>query len=171
LKGKDISFAGIITEVRNGTTKTGNPYSTVTFEDFSDSLKLMFFSKDYLEYSKYFNVGYALYLKGKVQPKPFGENPELEIKIKSIVMLANVREDMVKSISIIVPVQMVTDKLITEIKTYTNQSKGKVELKFKIVDKSENLFVDLYSRNQRIELSDEFISYLHENVDIDFKLN
>jgi hypothetical protein len=131
----------------------------------------MFFSKDYLEYNKYFNVGYALLFRGKIQPKPFGDNPELEIKIKSIDMLANVRDDMVKSISIVVPLQIVNDKLITEIKTHTDNAKGKVELKFKIVDRSENLFVDLYSRSQRINITGDFISYLQKNADLEFKLN
>jgi len=86
-------------------------------------------------------------------------------------MLANVRDDMVKSISIVVPLQIVNDKLITEIKTHTDNAKGKVELKFKIVDRSENLFVDLYSRSQRINITGDFISYLQKNADLEFKLN
>ena len=171
LKGKDISFAGIIKEVKNGTTKNGKPYSAITIEDYSDSIKLLFFSNDYLEFNKYFNMGYALYFKGKVQPKAYGDISELEIKIKSIDMLANIRSDTVKSISIMLPVQLVTNELITEIKSFTDNKKGKVELKFKIIDRSENITIDMFSRNQRIDLSEDFISYLQNREDIEFRLN
>lgn len=170
LNGRDISFSGIITEVRNGTTKTGKPYGAISIEDYSDSYKLMFFSNDYLEFNKYFTVGYALYFKAKVQARPYGD-AELEIKVKAINMLANVREEMVKSISIVVPVQYVTDELITEIKAHTDNVKGKVLLKFKLIDKTENLSVDLYSRTQKIILSQELINYLKQREELDFRLN
>ncbi len=170
LNGRDISFAGIITEVRSGITKTNKPYGSITIEDYTDSHKIMFFSNDWVDYSKYCILGYALYFKAKVQPRPFGDN-ELEIKMKSINMLANIREEMVKSISIVVPVQLVTDELITELKAHTDNTKGKVELKFKIIDREENIAVDMHSRGQRIDLTDELLSYLKMREEIDFKLN
>jgi len=169
INGKDVTFAGIITEVRAGTTKTGKPYGSIILEDFSDSHKMLFFSNDWIEFNKYFVVGYSLLMKGKIQPKPFGDN-ELEIRVKTISMLANVREEMVKSISIIVPVQYITDELIMELKECTNH-KGKVELHFKVFDKTENITVDLFSRTQRITLSDELMNYLENCEDVDFRLN
>jgi DNA polymerase III subunit alpha len=170
LNGKDISFAGIITEVRNGTTKTGKPYGSVTIEDYSDSYKLMFFSNDFLEFNKYFTVGYSLLFKAKVLPRPYGD-AQLEIKVKSIIMLANVREELVKSISIVVPVQSVTDELITELKAHTDNGKGKVELKFKVIDRKDNISIDMYSRLQRINLSEELIAYLKQRDEIEFRLS
>jgi DNA polymerase-3 subunit alpha len=132
---------------------------------------MMFFGNDYLEYNKYFTIGFALYFKGKVQTRSYGDNNELEIKLKSIDMLSNVRKEMVKSISIILPVQLITDGLITDIKSLTDNTRGKVELKFKIIDVSENLSVDLSSRNQRIDLSDDFMSYLQRHEELNFKFN
>jgi DNA polymerase-3 subunit alpha len=170
LNGRDISFAGIITEVRTGTTKTGKPYGSIIIEDYTDSYKMMFFGNDFIDYNKYFMMGYALYFKGKVQQRPYGEN-ELEIKVKSINMLANIREEMVKSISIVVPIQLVTEELITELKAHTNSTKGKVELKFKIIDREENMAVDMHSRGQRIDLTEELLTYLRMREEIDFRLN
>lgn len=170
LNGRDLSFAGIITEVRNGTTKTGKPYGAITIEDYSDSHKLMFFSNDFLEFNKYFAMGYGLYFKAKVQARPYGD-AELEIKIKSINMLSNLRDELVKSISIVVPVQDVTDELITEIKAHTDNVKGKILLKFKLIDKTENLSVDLYSRTQKIVLTEELITYLKQRDELEFRLN
>jgi DNA polymerase III subunit alpha len=170
LNGKDISFSGMVTEVRTGDTKNGKRYGAVTVEDYTTSYKLMFFGDNWVKNSNYYCQDYALYFKAKVQPRPFGNN-ELEVNIKSVTLLSNVRDEMVKCISIIVPVQLITDELIMELKTHTDNSKGKVELKFKLVDKVDNMVVDLYSRTQRINLTEELIMYLKNRDEIEFKLN
>ncbi|NJK96406.1 MAG: hypothetical protein HC905_17160 [Bacteroidales bacterium] len=85
-------------------------------------------------------------------------------------MLPNVREEMVKSISLVVPLQRVTNQLIMEILQHSD-AKGKITLKFKIVDAVENLAVDLFSRNTRINITEEFINYLRATDGIEFKLN
>lgn len=169
MNGKDITFAGIVTSVRQGTSKNGKPYGIITIEDYTDSYKLMFFSNDYVDNSKYFQTGYSLMFKGRVQGRMFNEN-ELEVKVKTITMLPNVREEMVKSISLIVPVQMVTDQLIAEILQHSD-AKGKITLKFKIIDPKENLAVDLFSRNTRMNITEGFINYLKSSEGIEFKLN
>lgn len=169
LNGKDITFAGIVTSVRQGTSKNGKPYGIITIEDYTDSYKLMFFSNDYVDNSKYFQTGYSLMFKGKIQARMFNES-ELEVKVKTITMLPNVREEMVKSISLIVPVQMVTDQLILEILQHSD-AKGKIMLKFKIIDTNDNLAVDLFSRNTRMNITEGFINYLKSSEGIEFKLN
>jgi DNA polymerase-3 subunit alpha len=85
-------------------------------------------------------------------------------------MLPNVRDEMVKSISLVVPVQMVSDQLIAEILQHSD-AKGKITLKFKIIDTNENLAVDLFSRNTRMNITEGFINYLKSSEGIEFKLN
>jgi DNA polymerase III subunit alpha len=169
LNGKEITFAGIITSVRQGTSKNGKPYGVITIEDYTDSYKLMFFGNDYLDNSKYFQNGFSLLFKGKIQARMYNES-ELEVKVKTINLLPNVREDMVKSISLVVPLQMVTDQLILEIMQHSD-SKGKITLKFKIIDPAESIAVDLFSRNTRINITDKFINYLRSTEGVEFKLN
>jgi len=169
IAGKDITFAGIVTLVRQGTSKNGKPYGVITIEDYTDSYKLMFFSNDYVDNSKYFQAGYSLLFKGKVQPRMYNEG-ELEVKVKNITMLPNVRDEMVKSISLIVPLQMVTDQLMLEVMQHTDV-KGKIVLKFKIIDPAENLAIELFSRNTRINITEGFINYLKSSEGIEFKLN
>jgi tetrahydromethanopterin S-methyltransferase subunit H len=77
---------------------------------------------------------------------------------------------MVKSISLIVPVQMVTDELIMEIMQHSD-AKGAITLKFKIIDPSENIAVDLFSRNMRMNINEGLINYLKNTEGLEFKLN
>jgi DNA polymerase III subunit alpha len=170
LNGKDISFAGLVTEARTGQTKTGKPYGAATIEDYTGAYKLMLFGNDWIKYSNFFVVGYALFIKGKVQPRPYGNN-DLEVSIKSVNMLTDVREQMVKSISIVVPVQLITDDLILVLKEHTDNTKGKAELKFKIIDRDDNMVIELYSRTQKVNITQELIHCLNSFEEIDFKLN
>lgn len=169
LNGKEITFAGIVTSVRQGTSKNGKPYGIITIEDYTDSYKLMFFSNDYLDNSKYFQTGYSLLFKGKVQSRMYNES-ELEVRVKTITMLPNVREEMVRSISLIVPLQLVNEQLIMEIMQHADP-KGKIILKFKIIDPAENLVVDLFSRNTRININEGLVNYLKNMEGIEFRLN
>jgi DNA polymerase-3 subunit alpha len=169
LNGKDLTFAGIVTSVRQGTSKNGKPYGIITIEDYTDSYKLMFFSNDWVDNSKYFQMGYSLLFKGRVQSRMYNE-AELEVKVKSIMMLPNVRDEMVKSISLVVPLQMVTDQLMLEIMQHSD-AKGKIQLKFKIIDTKDNLVVDLFSRNTKVNITESFINYLKSSEGIEFRLN
>jgi DNA polymerase-3 subunit alpha len=172
LNGREICFAGMVTGVHSGMTKTNKPFGSFIVEDYTGAYKIMLFGKDWMEYQKYCTIGYSLFIKAKVQPRAFPPgSTELEVSLKSVSLLAEVREEMVKSVSIIVPVQLVTDELIAELQAHTNQTKGKVELKFKLIDKEEGLTVDLYSRNTRIDLTNELIEYLRNREEIEFKLN
>jgi DNA polymerase-3 subunit alpha len=170
LNGKDISIAGLVTEARTGQTKTGKPYGAATIEDYTGAYKLMLFGNDWIKYSNFFVVGYALYIKGKVQPRQYGNN-ELEVNIKSVNMLTDVREQMVKGISIVVPIQLITDDLILVLKEHTENVKGKAELKFKIIDREDNMVVELYSRTQKVNITQELIHCLNSYEEIDFRLN
>ncbi|MBN1182984.1 MAG: DNA polymerase III subunit alpha [Bacteroidales bacterium] len=172
LKGKDITIAGIVTESAERMTKTGKPFGTMTIEDYTDTFRIVMFSKDYLEFKKFFTKDYSLLLKGKVQENPWKkENPELELKIQSINMLSAVKDDMIKSISLEIPLNGISENLIEEVTNITETKNGSVMLKFIITDREDNMRVELFSRNQKIKLEDKFINYLRSHQEIEYKVN
>ena len=130
---KEVIVAGMVTEARNGTTKTGKPFGSLTVQDYTDSFSFMMFDKDYVEYSKYFTPGLFCAGKGKVQKRRYKEE-ELEVKVSSINLLTSVREEMIKSLSLIIPIESINDKLINELMDHSRESKGSTELKFIVVD-------------------------------------
>jgi DNA polymerase III subunit alpha len=169
LNGRDITMAGIVTETKQATTKTGNLYGAYMLEDYSDTYRVMLFSNDFINFGKYFIKGCSLLIKGKVQQRAY--NNELEFKIKSVSMLSNAREELVKSVSLKVPLSAVSDDLIEQLKSYSDPTKGKIILKFFIYDSTENLTLEMFSRTLKVNLNDNFIHYLKTNSAIEFKLN
>ena len=170
--GKELIIAGLVTNVRNAMTKTGRPFGSITIEDYTDSYRITLFGKDYENFRNYFYQGYSLLIKGSFQTNPWQkENPELEFKVKSMSLLSNVREELINNIQIRISLNDLNNELLDEIKKYTQEKGGKTDLKFYIYDESENLSVQMFSRNQRVNLSNGFVSYLESKPEIEYKVN
>jgi len=172
LNGKEISVAGLVTEVKHLTTKTGRPYGSLIMEDYSDSYKFMLFGKDYEDYRKYLNEGYSLLIKGSVQPNQWKkESTEVEFKIKSMILLNNAREELVRNISLRISLIDLNEKIISEIKNQSDQNKGKTTMKFNIYDEQEGLSIDLFSRNSSVTITDELIEFLNAHPEIEYRVS
>jgi DNA polymerase III, alpha subunit len=169
LRNKDLTFAGMVTNVRNALTKNGKPYGSITIEDYTDSFQLTLFGKDYENFRKFFYNGYSLLIKGKVEPRMYNEN-ELEVRVKGISMLHEVKTEMVKSITIKLPLNSITPELVTELKAATDKHKGQVMLKMKIMDLEEKLALDLFSRGIKVNLDNELLQFLEE-LDLQIAVN
>ena len=132
----------------------------------------MLFNKDYISFQNFFTPGYALLIRAMVQPRPFNNGTvDYELKIREIKMLADVREDMIKSHILTIPLKVIDDKIISELDKYSNQKQGSAKLKFMVHDREENIFIEMFSRTRRVTLSDDLLKFLEDEPEIYFKLN
>jgi len=168
LNGKDVVIAGMVTSAKVAMSKNGNYFGKINIEDYTDSWEMALFGKDFENYRKFCFEGYSLLIKGRVQPKSY--NPaELEYKIKSMHMLSDVKEEMIKMVSITIPLNEVNDSLVDEIRKQAESNKGKIQLKFKVVDPESKISIDLFSRTLRVKLSQKFLTFLQNN-ELEFKV-
>jgi DNA polymerase-3 subunit alpha len=159
----------MVTEARESFGKTGKPYSQIVLTDYTDSYKCFFFAKDYVEYGKYCKPGLYLMVKGVVQNRFGGD--QIEFKINRIELMEEIREKYFKSITVKIPLTNLTGDVIDELERLTLNSKGKSLLKFDIYDLETNMVVNLFSRNTRIEITDELLAYFEKHDDLAFKIN
>lgn len=172
IKGKDVSVAGLVTEVKHLTTKTGRPFGSLIIEDYTDSYKFMLFGKDYEEYRKFLYNGYSLFIKGTVQPNPWKkEITELEFKIKSILLLNNARDELVKNLSIRMSIEDLNEQIISEIHQQSDKNKGKSTLRFNIYDEIEGISVEMFSRSMSVLVSNELIEFLNSHPEIEYRVS
>jgi DNA polymerase-3 subunit alpha len=172
LNGQEVLVAGLVRSHKQAYTKNNKPYGTIMLEDYTDSFRLMLFNKDYIAFQNYFTPGYALLIRGQVQPRPFNNGTvDYELKIKEIRMLADVREDMISSLLVTVPLNSLDEDMINEIDKFAGQKNGSARLKFMVHDREENIYIEMFSRTKKIHIDDELIQYLQEQPEIDFKFN
>jgi DNA polymerase-3 subunit alpha len=169
LKGRELTFIGMVSEARESFGKTGKPYSQIVLTDYTDSYKLFFFAKDYVEYGKYCKPGLYLMVKGVVQNRYGGD--QLEFKVSRMEMMEEIREKYFKSITLKIPLPALTRELVHELASLTQNSKGKTLLKFDIWDPETKMMVNLFSRNTRIEITNDLLAYFEKQDDLAFKIN
>jgi DNA polymerase-3 subunit alpha len=169
IKGRELTLIGMVTESRESLGKTGKPYSQIVLTDYTDSYKCFFFAKDYVEYGKYCKQGLFLLVKGMVQNR-YGTD-QLEFKVSRIELMEEVREKYFKSITVKIPLSVLTGEIIADLERLTLNSKGKSLLRFDIYDLETNMVVNLFSRNTRIEITDDLLAYFEKHDDLVFKIN
>jgi len=167
---KDVIVAGMVIDVKTGISKNGKPYGSFTIQDYTDSFRFMMFDKDYVEHSKFFTVGFYLLVKGKVQKRRFNED-ELELRIKSINLLSSVKDELVKSVTIIIKAEEANSALMEDLLELVKENKGDTELKFVFYDKEEKVSLPMFSRTLKVRLNNELVAYLEDHPSIDFKVN
>ncbi len=169
LKGRELTFAGMVTEAREAFGKTGKPYCHMVLTDYTDSYKIFFFAKDYVDFSKFCKPGLYLLVKGVVQQR-FGQD-QLEFKVSRIEELREVRQNLIKSLTVEMPLPVINAAIVNELESLTAKNKGKVILKFNIWDPETKMTLNLFSRNVRIEINDEILSFFDKYDDLAFKIN
>ncbi len=166
LKVNEICIAGIVISVKNSMTRNGKPYGALTIEDYTDTYTITLFGKDYETFRNYLYEGYPLLIRGKAVVNTWRKD-EMELKVKSILLLSTVRDELIKNILIKIPVVDLTDDVVYNLKKHAEKP-GNVSLRFKIFDPDEKMSVEMYSRSQRIELTNQFIEYLQNKANIEF---
>ena len=168
LYGKDITLGGKVSVAKESISKAGKPWASFTLEDYSGSHEFRLFGKDYEAFMKYLQTGYFLFIKAAVREKfDFAKKSSvpksLEVKIKSISLLGNAKDEILKSITVTLPVSEITQDFVTDIKSILASNIGMVEFRIKLIDKEESLSAELFSRKFRISVNDVIIDYIKNN--------
>ena len=168
LNNREIKISGIVTAVENRETKNGNPFGSITIEDFSDSYKIVMFGKDYLKFKEYFTTGYSLLIKGRMEPR-YNNPSEYEFKVQGIDLLSEVKDNMLKAITIKLPINRIDNTFLSEMQNITQKHKGKCDLQFMVYDPTSKIQIKLHSRSYRIKIDSELLSTL-KNSELEYEI-
>jgi len=168
-KDRDFTFGGMVTAAREGTSKNGNPYSTLTISDYTDSYELFFFGQDYVNFHNYCKTGLFVMIKGSVKQRY--KSDYYEFKVSQIELLSEVRKNYIKNVTINLPLHKINKRVIDEIDSLAKNNKGKALLKFNVYDPENNMQIDMFSRNTKINFSDSFLQFFEGEMDISYRIN
>ena len=155
----EITMGGLVTAVRRGVSKKGNPYGIVKIEDYSGSGELPFWGDDWAKFQGYLYEGTFVYIHAKCQPKLYKKD-ELELKVSNIELLPDVKDTIIEKIVVEIPLLELNSLLITEIEDQIKENHGNAELFFKITDGKMSL--DLRSKCYKVNVGNQLLSFLEE---------
>jgi len=167
--GKDICLAGVVTNVEHKETKNGKKYGVLYLEDYHDNFRCFIFGDDYIKFKAFFNEGWLLFVKGKVQKRPYNEE-QLEFKVKEIQLLSELTDKQVRNIVMEVDINDITDELVKQIETATASNGGKHSLIIQINNHNKKYALELLSRNRKLNIDKEFIQQVEKITEVGLKI-
>jgi DNA polymerase-3 subunit alpha len=177
-KPKKVTFAGIVTDVKDLTTRTGRPFGRITLEDFTGPYELSLFGKDYENYKPLVQLHSSLYVKGEVREKyalkpeerAQGKTAPYDFKISEISLLGNVTDSHVTGITLNVGSGQVDAEfrkdLVHLLKTY----KGQTPLYLFIIDPQTGYKIEFKSKKFQVAINSDFLAEV-ERLGMTFKIS
>ncbi len=169
LKGVELKVVGVVASANHRISKAGKPFGSFIIEDFSGFIEIPLFGENYLNYKKYLEAGYYLYIKGRVDNR-WGKEDDFEYKISSIEMLTDVREKYIKNISVEVDLERLNDKFISIIYDKIKGNDGTASLNFIVTNRKEQMAISMRSSKYKVSLTNEMLQIL-DDLGLAYKLN
>jgi DNA polymerase-3 subunit alpha len=169
---QDISIGGIVNGVRNGQTKNGKPFAVLSIEDYNSSVELFLMGEKYMSHAQYLRPGEFLFITGRVElnwrkKNEIRDNPHInptpedwELQTGSISLLSELREKRSKGIRVTVNARDVDQNFIDLLSALAKEHEGQTQLRIQLVEKSENISVELLSRKIKVDPNSQLIRTL-----------
>ncbi|MBO4215308.1 MAG: DNA polymerase III subunit alpha, partial [Bacteroidaceae bacterium] len=168
-KMEEVTVGGIVTAVRTGETKNGNPFGIVKMEDFAGNGEIPLFGTDWVTYRNFFVEGTSLFIRLKVEPHKY--RPGIfNINIKSIELMSEVKDKSIHKITFDVPLDKLTSTMVEDLAEIVKENPGEADLIFNIHTSDSNK-VSLMSRKVKVRVEKQLVQYIKENEDIEIKVN
>jgi len=165
-----VYAAGIVTDFKQLTTKTGKPYSRTVLEDYSGSYELTLFSKEHEQFMQYMQPKAALFLEGVIEEKFFvkqeeraqGKTSPYAFKLKKVTLLGNVSDDILTGFSMNLTTPMLTQKFREDLVRVVKKHKGNIPLNLFLYDPKTNYRIQFYSKKFQVAVTSDFIRELRQ---------
>lgn len=142
-ENRDYIFGGMVTNFESRPAKRGGNYGRLTIEDYTGSIELMLFDKEYINFANYGIPSTQILIKGRYIR---GYKGDLRFTIQNITLLENVKGKLLSSVTLNVTPDDLTESLenvIREQMTRTSDNLG--SLRLNLYDPEINRSVTLQS--------------------------
>ncbi|MFN4084090.1 MAG: DNA polymerase III subunit alpha [Bacteroidia bacterium] len=157
LKGKELKIAGIVSEVGHKLSQKGTNWGVFTIEDYTDTYKFTLFQKDYIDFKKFMELNYCLFIKARVQNK-WNSDSEFELKITGIEMLFEVREKYMNKIKLNIDSNSFKIENINTLLGVIEKNPGNSAIYVSLFEPNEQYTIKMLSTKHKINPKDEVLA-------------
>jgi DNA polymerase III subunit alpha len=170
---KTFTIAGMVTDFKIKQDKNGKTYGFFVLEDYTDNIKLMLFQDKFQKFKHYLEIGLKLYVKGTVKRRIDKDKntDDISIEINEVTLLSGIREATLKSVTIQLELSTLRYNTTEELEKIIKGNKGRCIVKLKVVDRQNNISLDMYSEKYKVDPTNDFFNSLRNLPYVSFKLN
>lgn len=153
LKGKEVTFAGIIIETNHKIGKTGKQYGSFVIEDYYNFINLTVFSEEYLKWKHLLDEGQYVFIRARVEPR-FDHPDQLVVRVNSMILLSEAMDKLARGLMLTIELNDLLPDFISMLHQLMKSHKGKGYLRIRIFDEIDHLLIDLPSRKFRVNIKE-----------------
>lgn len=171
---RELTFAGVITDVQHRISKNGKGWASFVMEDYTDSFEFRIFGEEYLKFRHFLMLNSFAYIKLYVREgwvnRDTGIKGDPRMQFNSFMLLQDVMESYAKKLTIKLNIDELEEENVHQLKDTLISHKGDHALNFIVYEMQEQIKVRLSSRKQKVQISSELLQRLEEQQ-VHFKLN
>ena len=171
---RELSFAGVITDVQHRVSKNGKGWASFTMEDYTDSFEFRIFGEEYLKHRHFLMINSFAYIKAFVRDgwvnRDTGKKGDPRLQFNSFMLLQDVMETYAKKLTIKLDIDRLEEQGILDLKDTLTAHKGNHALNFVVYEMEEEIKVNMLARKQKVQISSELLMTLKEK-EVHYKLN
>ena len=170
LINRDLTFGGIVTNVRRGVGKKGQAFGFVTLEDYTGTMELPLWGQDWAKWGIYMTEGAALFITARMQPSRFRPD-RIDTVIGKIDYLSDVKDKVIENITITMPLKSLTEDIVLSLSEITKNNPGTAQLFFHIIDPEGQMNLTLLSRSSQISVNQSMLNYIKSIPELTYQIN
>ena len=169
-KKSEILLGGIVTMVRSKFTKTGKPCGFVTIEDFEGSGELAFFGEEWGKWKGMLVEGCSVMVKAQFVQR-FRGSDMMEMRVTDIQYLQTVKDMQIERLTISLDAERIDDTVVSDLISVIKDCPGNTQLYFSVHDGNSTRPFTLHSRNGKVDVCRELISFIKNTEALGYKIN
>ena len=167
VKERSIRLAGLVTEVFEGTTQKGLGYKKFTLQDFKGSKQFGLYNEQFNNFGNLVTLGAVLYVEGMNSRGYNSDN--YYFRVKEVRLLDTVGKLLTKSITLRVPIDDITDRMIKELEGISDPQ-GQHKFKILLVHAESNVELDLVGAGKNVTVDTSLLDVI-TRLGLPYKLN
>lgn len=167
---EELSFGGIITDVKSRFTKRGDPFGIVTIEDYEGAGEIALFGEDWANWNSRLLLNSSVFIRARVSKK-FPTSNFWTLSIKSVEYMQQVQDTQLERFTIHLPTTELDDVLATDLLSLVTDHPGGTDLYLNLLDQQHSTNVLLRASNTRVKVTHQLLHFVEQNPALSYSVN
>ncbi len=159
-RGQSVKLAGFVVLADHRISKRGTGWGIFTIQDYNGTLEIILTGDDYQDYKGRLEAGQAVFIKGVYHR--VRDTEEFRFKIDQVKQLATIGNNLADSITLKLAVDELSEEVVHYLESICKKYKGKHQFKMKLIDYQNQVFLDLVSKDRKINVCNELVDELEK---------
>ena len=157
LAGREVHFGGLVSDVKDMRSRKGEPFGSMTIDDYSGSYELKLYGDEYMQFKNFFVDNTFIYCRATVTSRRYTDKNGNErnytgLRIMTMMYLGSVLDKYTSQITFKVNIDDVDEELCTQLQQIAKKHKGKIPLQAIVLYPEKNINLNMISQDMRVSV-------------------